>query len=149
MKKLILLLLFIPLVSFGQVGKKEVKDIKWNKVGKLTNPYKYVELEYKEYDNERTYRLSFQNLEYSRITDTANIIFTGTPDDIKYIKQTLIEGCALKKNSEAIELEIGSGTLLIVHNSGKSNVKIAYVEEYEPMRYTWLSKAQIDKVFGK
>ncbi|MEL0183281.1 MAG: hypothetical protein VW884_01610 [Bacteroidota bacterium] len=77
MKKILLLLLLIPFIGFSQVGKKQIVDVKWTKVGKLTNPYKYVELEYKEYDGERTYQLSFQNMEYTQITDIATVTFTS------------------------------------------------------------------------
>ena len=97
MKKILLLLLVIPFIGFSQVGKKEVVDIKWTQVGKLTNPYKFVELEYKEYDGERTYKLSFQNMEYMEIVDIGTITFTASQEDIEYIRQTLIDGCLLKK----------------------------------------------------
>ena len=147
MKKILLLLLVIPFIGFSQVGKKEVVDIKWTQVGKLTNPYKFVELEYKEYDGERTYKLSFQNMEYMEIVDIGTITFTASQEDIEYIRQTLIDGCLLKKNAEAITLEIGQGTLLIRPMSGKNNVRMYYDEKGKTLKHTWFTKKQIDKVF--
>jgi hypothetical protein len=68
-------------------------------------------------------------------------------DDIKYIRETLIEGCLLKKNDEVINLEIGNGTLLISPLQGKTNVKMYYKEDGIPLKHTWFTKKQIEKVF--
>ena len=145
MKNLILMLMLIPFISNSQIGKQEKVD-KWTKYGKLTNPYKYFEIEFKEYDGGKIYRVSFQNMKYTEITDICSFQFEATDDELKYLKQTLLDGCAIKKDSEDITLEIGNGMIQLQYLSGK-NVRMWYIEDGKVSKRTWLSAKQIDKLF--
>jgi len=146
MKKLLILLFLIPIFGFSQVGQS-IKSEKWDKIGKLTNPYKFVEFESQGSDETKLYRLSFRNMEYQQITDISSFTFEGTQEDINYIKSELVKGLKYKGDESSV-FEIGKG-MISISKYGMGGVILRYKEDGEPSRWTWLSKGQIGKVFGK
>mgnify|MGYP000890720848 CR=1 FL=1 len=146
MKNLLLTLILVPFLGLSQVGKS-VKSEQWDKIGKLTNPYHFVEFESQGNDDSKLYRLSFQNMEYKQITDISSFTFEGTQKDIDYIKSELIKGLKYKKG-ESSAFEIGKG-MIAISKYGMGGVVLRYKEDGEPSRWTWLSKGQINKVFGE
>ena len=85
-------------------------------------------------------------MKYTEITDICSFQFEATDDELKYLKQTLLDGCAIKKGSEDITLEIGNGMIQLQYLSGK-NVRMWYIEDGKVAKRTWLSAKQIDKLF--
>lgn len=145
MKKIFLLLLTIPFLATSQIGKKKQLDA-WTTLGELTNPYKYVELQYKEYDGEKQYMMLFQNMEYTTITDIGSFTFSATDEELEYFKQTLLDGIKLKKKDEPYTLDIGNGQVLI--SDYGSGVRMTYYEDGKVDKWTWFTKGQINKLFG-
>ena len=146
MKNLLITLLLIPIFGFSQVGQS-IKSEQWDNIGKLTNPYHFVKFESQGSDETKLYRLSFQNMEYKEITDISSFVFEGTQKDINYIKSELIKGLKYKKD-ESSAFQIGEG-MIAISKYGMGGVILRYKEDGEPSRWTWLSKGQINKVFGK
>tara|TARA_B100000900_G_scaffold266204_1_gene227160 strand:+ start:610 stop:1056 length:447 start_codon:yes stop_codon:yes gene_type:complete len=132
--------------SFAQIGQtKETK--KYTSIGKLTNPYKYVELEYTLAENKKEYRLTFKNLEYQELNDIATVYFTANEEELDYLYNSFISMTKLPKN-EKKTLSIGNGEF-IMESQGMKQVRLYYKENGVPLKYTWLSAKQVKKVFGK
>tara|TARA_X000001036_G_scaffold313313_1_gene291885 strand:- start:257 stop:709 length:453 start_codon:yes stop_codon:yes gene_type:complete len=150
MKNIILTSIALLSFTFSYAQVDQVKEVtSWETIGKLTNPYKYVELSKAEFDDGFTmYMLTYQNLEYEQITDLANIQFEATEDELDYVYNELLKGTAMKKNDEAVSLDIGKGTLFI-SRAAAGQVRLMYKEDGVPFKRTWLSKGQLRKLFGK
>jgi hypothetical protein len=145
-KKVLLMTLLIPFFGYSQIGKSEKLE-EWIKVGKLTNPNKYVELSSQGYGETKLYRLSFQNMEYEIIDDICNIFFKSTISELNYLRDELVKGCKFKKG-ERVSLDVGEGKIVISHSPSNSQVRMTYYEDGSPSKYTWFMKGQIYKVFG-
>mgnify|MGYP003994986123 CR=1 FL=1 len=148
-----IILTSIALLSFtfsnAQIGEATT-GISWERVGKLTNMYKYAELEKTIIDGENTYRLTFQNLEYSEITDLGTIVFTATDEELDYVYNELIKGLTRKTKDPEVSFNIGKGIMTVVRNpGGAKQVRMYYKEPGETMKWHWFSKSQLNKIFGK
>ena len=146
MKKLIFIfafLLSIPVVS--QIGKAK-KTIDYTTIGKLTNPYKWVELKYVDLNDERNYVLTFRNLEYSEIEDISWLEFKANQKEIDYLYDTFYS-MTIKSKGKSETIEVGNGVVTL---KGKGNRFELYVNiKGEPLRHTWLNKGQVKKLFNK
>lgn len=148
-----IILSLIALLSFtfsnAQVGQAST-GLDWQTVGKLTNPYKYAELEKTIIDGEKTYRLSFQNMEYSEITDIGTIVFSATDEELDYVYNELVKGLSRKTKDPEVSFEIGKGLMTIVRNpGGAKQVRMYYKEDGVPMKWHWFSAGQLKKMFAK
>lgn len=150
MKKLIYLsILFLSVNVSAQIGKAQ-ETVKWESIGKLTNPYHYVELRTGTIDGETRYHFMYQNMEYKEITDIQGFMFSGSPEDLAYLKETINKGFSLKKGDAAIMLDIGKGTIYLTkYPMGGGAIVLRYKEDYKPDSWTWLNKKQVEKLFGK
>ena len=149
MKKLIFITVALLSFTFSNAQIGEAKELtSYETIGKLTNPYKYVELSKADFDGTTMYMLSYQNLEYEQITDLANISFEATESELDYLYNELLKGTAMKKNDDAVSLDIGKGTLFI-SRAAAGQVRLMYKEDGVPFKRTWLSKGQLRKLFGK
>ena len=73
--------LLFTLSGFSQIGEaKKAKE--YTTVGKVTNPYKWVTLEYTMSGDDKLYILSFRNQEYTEIEDIGSIAFTATDEEL-------------------------------------------------------------------
>ena len=149
MRTIILSLIALLSFTFSNAQIGEAKTLtSYETVGKLTNPYKYVELQKADFDGTTMYMLSYQNLEYQEITDIASISFEATNEELDYLYDELMKGTAMKKNDPEVSLNIGDGTLFI-SRAAAGQVRLMYKEDGVPFKWTWMSKGQLRKVFGK
>lgn len=139
-----LVLLLITSSAFSQIGKAKEKKEKYT-IGKLTNPYKYVELSYINVNDEKVYSLSFKNLKYQELTDICVVTFKATKEELDYLYDTLHS--MTKAKGKSVDLTIGNGKLTL--NGKRSQVDIYAKVEGQPSKYTWLNKNQIDKIFAR
>ena len=149
-KILLLLTLTLSLTAFSQIG--ETKEIeKYTLIGKTTNPYKWITLEYRDEETasgeiKRRHKLSFKNLEYPNINDSATLFFWATPEELDYLFNTFMEMCNVGKDVTKV-LDLGEATLSLkgLYKSFDLRVK----QDGEPIKHTWLNKGQVKKVFKR
>ena len=145
MKNLLFTLaLLISFSTFAQIG--EAKEVaKFVSVGKVTNPNKWIDLEYTQNGDKKLYRLSFRNQEYTAIEDIGLITFTATDKELDYLYTTFRS--MIKARGETKTIEIGDGTMVL---NGIFNSFELYVEkDGVPTKHTWLNKKQVNKLFNR
>jgi len=142
MKKLLFLLL-ISFVSFGQVGEKKYEK-QWNKLGELFSMP--IKTSYIESNGVKTYKIQFQNQKFKTIADLCTIIFDANDEEIRYLRDFLIEGTKLKKNEPSMFLDIGGGRIQLDPLPYKE-VRMWYSESNSPSKRTSFSERQIKKLF--
>lgn len=143
--QLFLFCFMLAKVSMGQIGSAQSLP-EYKTIGKLINPYKYVELE----SNGNDYRLTFKNLEYTEISDMAVVFFTATQKELDYFYSELVKGLTMKMKDPAVTMSFGKGRIFIQRHAGSvKQVRMTYFEEGKPAKWTWLSSSQLKRVFGK
>ena len=118
-------------------------------VGKVSNSYKYIELTKRVVDNENFYVLKYQNLEYPQMKDLAYISFSANFDQLNNLYNEILKGSKMKKNDPINYMTLGNGRMGIT-SLASGQVRILYTENGSSVvKWTWLSKGQLKKIFGK
>ena len=118
-------------------------------VGKVSSLYKYIELSRQVINEENIYNLKYQNLEFPEMNDMTNVIFKATDEELDNIYNTILMGSKMKRNDPVRYIDLERGKLGVSRlTSGQ--VKILYTAAgSNEVKWTWLSKGQLKKVFGK
>ena len=118
-------------------------------VGKVSSMYKYIELSKQVIDEEIIYNLKYHNLEFPQMNDMTNVRFKATDEELDNIYNTILMGSKMKRNDPIKYINLDRGKLGVTRlTSGQ--VKILYTASgSDEIKWTWLSKGQLKKVFGK
>ena len=118
-------------------------------VGKVSSLYKYIELSKQVINEENIYNLKYQNLEFPDMNDMTNVMFKATDEELDNIYNTILMGSKMKRNDPIRYIDLDKGKLGVSRlTSGQ--VKILYTAAgSNEVKWTWLSKGQLKKVFGK
>ena len=118
-------------------------------VGKVSSMYKYIELSKQVINEEIVYNLKYHNLEFPQMNDMTNVRFKATDEELDSIYNTILMGSKMKRNDPIRYINLDRGKLGVTRlTSGQ--VKILYTATgSNEVKWTWLSKGQLKKVFGK
>ena len=118
-------------------------------VGKVSSMYKYIELSKQVINEEIVYNLKYHNLEFPQMNDMTNVRFKATDEELDNIYNTILMGSKMKRNDPIRYINLDRGKLGVTRlTSGQ--VKILYTATgSNEVKWTWLSKGQLKKVFGK
>ena len=118
-------------------------------VGKVSSMYKYIELSKQVINEESVYNLKYHNLEFPQMNDMTNVRFKATDEELDNIYNTILMGSKMKRNDPIRYINLDRGKLGVTRlTSGQ--VKILYTATgSNEVKWTWLSKGQLKKVFGK
>ena len=118
-------------------------------VGKVSSLYKYIELSRQVINEENIYNLKYQNLEFPEMNDMTNVMFKATDEELDNIYNTILMGSKMKRNDPIRYIDLDKGKLGVsILTSGQ--LKILYTAAgSDEVKWTWLSKGQLKKVFGK
>ena len=118
-------------------------------VGKVSSMYKYIELSKQVINEEIVYNLKYHNLEFPQMKDMTNVRFKATDEELDNIYNTILMGSKMKRNDPIKYINLDRGKLGVTRlTSGQ--VKILYsASGSDEVKWTWLSKGQLKKVFGK
>lgn len=145
----LILILFVCLFSqniIAQIGTGKTVD-KPILIGKATKMQDFPRLE--KYSNEGDnpyYILSFNNLEYPNIDDLKQVDFYANDEELEYLFDFLM-GCF--KTKDVSTIDVGDQTLLIKKTASSLRITVNYNKEPEPSGWFYLSKKQIERLFGK
>ena len=144
MKKLLLILLCLPMIGFGQIGETTTITESIH-VGYNNNFTKLHSLSY--YVNEdgtKRYMLHFRNMEYQHIDTYDSFSFNATDEELEYVYNFFKEQM---KNKQIKTLDIGGNTIS-ASKMGKA-VQISNISVGVPANYFWLLKKDLERLFGK
>ena len=146
MKKLLLLLMFTPLVSFSQIGEvKSVDDPEEILVGYNNKMTKFHKLSYSvNSDNKKLYTISYRNMKYQQIDEYGSFSFTATDEEIEYLYNFFLEQMS-DKSGKTIEL---GENKIFARKVGKS-VQISDITPGVIDNNFWLLKKDLERFFGK
>jgi len=159
MKKLLLILLCLPMIGFGQIQKVEKTT---------TNVGSVVGLDINKIDtpNNVEYEVIFRNLKYVEINVISKFTFFETGSDFENLYSMIIDGYSFENTKvlykhalnykiyNEVTIDIGSNRTVSLLYGKKGfapiSFKFLYKDELgiESWSY-WLSKKQINKLFGK
>ena len=118
-------------------------------VGKVSSMYKYIELSKQVINEEIVYNLKYHNLEFPQMNDMTNVRFIATDEELDDMYNKILMRSKMKKNDPITYIDISRGKIGITRlTSGQ--IKILYTSSgSDEVKWTWLSKGQLRKVFGK
>ena len=118
-------------------------------VGKVSSMYKYIELSKQVINEENIYNLKYHNLEFPQMSDMTNVRFIATDQELDDMYNKILMRSKMKKNDPITYIDISRGKIGITRlTSGQ--IKILYTSSgSDEVKWTWLSKGQLRKVFGK
>lgn len=146
MKKMVFMLIVLIFAnnSYSQIGnaiKLEETDI----LGIADKMVGLPKLAYSEIDkNTKQYYLYYYNLEYPTIKDIQTISFTATSEELEYFYKFLQSGF---DSTDKQSLKIGDASIIIYKTY--SSIKVSVTQKNDIPGWFYLSKKQIDKLFGK
>jgi len=143
-----LIAVFACTFSYAQIDQNS-SGYSIETVGKVSSLYKYIELSKQVINDENIYNLKYQNLEFPQMKDMTNVRFKATDQELNDIYNTILMGSKMKKNDPIKYIDLDRGKLGITRLSS-GQVKILYTATgSDEVKWTWLSKGQLKKVFGK
>ena len=143
-----LIAIFACTFSYAQIDQNS-SGYSIETVGKVSSLYKYIELSKQVIDDESIYNLKYHNLEFPQMKDMTNVWFKATDQELNDIYNTILMGSKMKKNDPIKYIDLDRGKLGITRLSS-GQVKILYTATgSDEVKWTWLSKGQLKKVFGK
>ena len=163
MKKLLLILLCLPFIGFGQI-KKIQNTLKRTEIGSILG-LKIIKYE-SESDKSISYNVFYKNLKYNVLDDASSFSFNETGNDFESLYSMIMDGFNFENKKplrkvalnyklyNEIILDIGSNQTLYLRYGKKGFAPIAFqfylidANGIESWSY-WLSKKQINKLFGK
>tara|TARA_B110000240_G_scaffold155938_1_gene173219 strand:+ start:182 stop:688 length:507 start_codon:yes stop_codon:yes gene_type:complete len=168
MKKLLLILLCLPLIGFGQINRIETGNDKRTEIGSLSNVLGDMKIlkTVSEYSNLTTYNISYRNCKYMNINDYSEFTFNETGNDLENLYSMIIDEFDFEKKGvlykhalnykifNEIKIDIGKGRTLFLMYGKKGlapiTFKFLYKDESGNESWSqWLNKKQINKLFGK
>tara|TARA_B110000483_G_C17801860_1_gene391693 strand:- start:41 stop:484 length:444 start_codon:yes stop_codon:yes gene_type:complete len=146
MKKLLLLLLFIPLLGFSQIGEvKSIDDPEEILVGYNNKMTKFHKLSYSlNSDNKKLYTISYRNMKYQQIDEYGSFSFTAADEEIEYLYNFFLEQMS-DKSGKTIEL---GENKIFARKVGKA-VQISDMTPGVIDNNFWLLKKDLERFFGK
>ena len=145
MKNTILTLAFFLVASTQVVGQvSEVPVVEYTTIGKVGSIYKSVMLTDLSGGH---YSIAYKNLEYPELFEYSSIVFAATQEELDLLYNTLLEMCNSTIGTRKT-LTLGSATLYL-RTQGLKQVKISVSQKWEIDSWTWLSRKQLSKLFGK
>ena len=144
MKKLLLILLCLPMIGFGQIGKTTTIPESVH-VGYNNNFTKFHSLSYyvKE-DGTKRYTLHFRNMLYQHLDTYDSFSFNATDKELEYVFNFFKEQI---KNEQTKILDIGGNTIT-ASKLGKG-VNISNISDGVLDNHFWLMKKDLERLFGK
>tara|TARA_Y100001935_G_scaffold87446_1_gene72521 strand:+ start:1187 stop:1639 length:453 start_codon:yes stop_codon:yes gene_type:complete len=143
-----LIAVFACTFSYAQIDQNS-SGYSIETVGKVSSLYKYIELSKQVIDDESIYNLKYHNLEFPQMKDMTNVWFKATDQELDDIYNTILMGSKMKKKDPIKYIDLDRGKLGITRLSS-GQVKILYTATgSDEVKWTWLSKGQLKKVFGK
>ena len=150
MKKPFIALIAIFACTFSNAQNDQSSSVySVETVGKVSSMYKYIELSKQVINEEIVYNLKYHNLEFPQMNDMTNVRFKATDEELDNIYNTILMGSKMKRNDPIKYINLDRGKLGVTRlTSGQ--VKILYTASgSDEVKWTWLSKGQLKKVFGK
>ena len=118
-------------------------------IGKISTLYKFVELTKQVIDDESIYNFKYQNLEFPQMKDMINVRFTATEEELNEMYNKILMSSKMKKNDPIRYIDLPQGRMGLTRLSS-GQIKILYTSQgSNEVKWTWLSKGQLKKVFGK
>lgn len=145
MKKLILIVLFIPLTSFGQIGKSDVVTVNWVEIGnadKLLNWHTLNNIEGTD-----QYYLRYRNFKYRNIDDFKYVYFNATKDELDYLYNALMEPL-IKKDKEDRTIKVGDCSINYFRRGPSLMLYIDHPTGVTDGEF-FVTKKKLQKLFGK
>ena len=143
MKKLLLLLMFVPLMTIGQVKKM---DSKAEEVGVAINFGVEIAKLSKVAGEPDYYFITYNNLKYNILTDVDSFGFKDIDGAFDYLYNGIVD--VYKNKSKNVEFELSDGTLSVQHQMG--TVRFYFVNKAGVESWTgYISKKQMATLFGK
>jgi hypothetical protein len=142
-KIFVLTAFLVSFMSFGQIGGAEEVP-SWETVGVANKLVGYPKLEKTKVGDKEYYGITYQNLEYTAITDIKTLFFYATPSEIEYLYDALQKG---GHKNESTSIDVGEGRISVkkVANSIRFNM-------YHPLGETdgwfWITPKQLGNMFG-
>jgi|TARA_Y100000385_G_scaffold282351_1_gene336630 hypothetical protein len=166
MRKILLILIFIPFIGKGQIKMIENTSSTQEIVGKLENAlgvmkiFKYNKL------SSIFYNVSFKNMKYMELNDYTEFTFEETSNDFESLYSMIIDGFNFENKGVLYEhalnykiyneiiLDIGKGRRVYLMYGKKGLAPIAFKFLYKDENgiegwSQWLRLKQINKLFGK
>ena len=142
------LIILFAILIYGSSYSQTIKNT-YETIGKISTLYKYIELSKQVIDDENIYNLKYQNLEFPQMTDLAIVEFKATDEEFDDLYNKILLGSKMKKNDPINYMDLGKGRIGI-SRLASGQVKILYNTKGSTLsKWTWLSKAQLRKIFGK
>ena len=150
MKKPFITLIAIIACSFSYAQvEQNSSNYSVETIGKISTLYKYIELTKQVINNENTYNLKYHNLEFPQMNDLANVRFIATDKELDDMYNKILSRSKMKKNDPITYIDLPRGRMGITRLSS-GQIKILYTSSgSSEVKWTWLSKGQLKKVFGK
>ncbi|MDC3314928.1 hypothetical protein OAV08_00995 [Flavobacteriaceae bacterium] len=143
MKKLLLLLMFVPLMTIGQVKKM---DSKAEEVGVAKNFGVEIAKLSKVAGEPDYYFFTYNNLKYDIITDVDSFGFKDIDGAFDYLYNGIVD--VYKNKSKAVEFELADGMLSVQHQMGA--VRFYFINKAGVDSWTgYMTKKQMATLFGK
>ena len=143
-----LIAIFACTLSYTQIDQ-DSPGYSIESIGKVSTRYKYIELSKQEINGEYVYNLKYHNLEFPEMRDMTNVRFRATDRELDDLYNKILIGSKLKKSDPITYINLDRGRLGISRlTSGQ--VKLLYNSKgSSEIKWTWLTKGQLRKVFGK
>lgn len=143
-----LIAIFACTFSYAQVDQSS-SGYSVETIGKISTLYKYIELTKQVINDENIYNLKYQNLEFPQMKDMANVRFKATDAELDDLYNDILMGSKMKRNDPIRYINLDRGKLGLSRlTSGQ--IKILYTANgSNEVKWTWLTKGQLKKVFDK
>jgi len=134
--------------SYAQVDQSS-SSYSVETIGKISTLYKYIELTKQVINDENIYNLKYQNLEFPEMKDMANVRFIATDVELDDLYNDILISSKMKRNDPIRYIDLDRGKLGLTRlTSGQ--IKILYTANgSSEVKWTWLTKGQLKKVFDK
>ena len=165
MKKLLLILLCLPFIGFGQIKRIENTTTQ-KEIGKLDNILGVMKIIKYDRENSVEYKISFRNVKYMELNEYSEFNFYETGSDLEDLYLMIMDGFDFEKKGvlykhalnykiyNEIIIDIGKErrVFLMYGKKGLAPItfKFLYKDEYGTESWShWLNRKQINKLFGK
>tara|TARA_B100000963_G_C22133270_1_gene454243 strand:+ start:65 stop:535 length:471 start_codon:yes stop_codon:yes gene_type:complete len=148
MKKLIILLLFIPILSFGQI-KKVDESTEPVVVGQAKNFTVVIATMNKIAGDPDYYFVTFNNIKYETLTDIKSFGFLDVDGAFDYLYSAVAAAAKAGKKEIDFDLKDGRLSIDIVKALGVVNVQFRWIENTVLSYSGYMTPKQYAKLFAK
>ena len=135
-------------LTFAQVDQNP-SEYSIETIGKVSTRYKYIELSKQVINDESVYNLKYHNLEFPQMIDMTNVPFKASNEELNDLYNKILIGSKMKKSDPITYIELDRGRLGVTRLSS-GQVKILYNSRgSNEVKWTWLTKGQLKKVFDR